>query len=112
MTSRWNSKLRMAWLLVMFDIPVMTTRERAIANGFRINLKKDGYIKIQHSIYARPSGSIEKVTTHVRRLKNFLPEEGEVRLMQITDTQWTKIKVFRRSKAADMEKRPEQLLFF
>ena len=38
------SKFRMAWILVMFDLPVGTKEQRRDAAGFRKDLLADGYI--------------------------------------------------------------------
>ena len=40
-------------LLVLFDLPTKTKKERFIANKFRRLLIKDGYHMLQLSIYSR-----------------------------------------------------------
>ena len=42
------------YILVMFDLPVVTNEERKVATQFRNFLLKDGYIMLQFSIYIRP----------------------------------------------------------
>ena len=72
----------------MFDLPVLTDDERKMASRFRNDLKDNGYLMIQFSIYARPCVSYEEMETHIARVKSFTPEAGNVRLMFITDQQW------------------------
>ena len=72
----------------MFDLPVLTDEERKLASRFRNDLKDNGYLMIQFSIYARPCVSYEEMDTHIARVKSFTPEAGNVRLMFITDQQW------------------------
>jgi CRISPR-associated protein Cas2 len=79
----------MGWILAMFDLPVLTDEERKTASRFRNELKDNGYLMIQFSVYARPCVSYEEMETHIARVKSFTPEAGNVRLMFITDQQWT-----------------------
>ena len=83
-----KSAYRMGWTLVMFDLPVLTDKERKVATRFRKDLLDSGYLMIQWSIYARPCVSYEQMDTHIARVKAMTPEAGNVRLMFITDQQW------------------------
>ncbi len=80
----------MGWVLVMFDLPVLTDEERKTASRFRRDLQENGYLMIQFSIYARPCVSYEQMDTHIARVKSVTPAAGNVRLMFITDEQWGK----------------------
>jgi CRISPR-associated protein Cas2 len=106
------SKFRMAWVMVLFDLPVTEPEERKAAANFRKDLVADGYIMVQFSVYARPCGSADRVETHVRRLKSKIPAHGEVRGLIITDAQWGRMLVVRSQKRAESEKMPEQMMFF
>jgi CRISPR-associated protein Cas2 len=106
------SKYRMAWVMVLFDLPVGTPAERKAATNFRKDLVQDGYIMVQFSVYARPCGSADRVDTHVRRLKSKIPASGEVRGLIISDAQWGRMFVVRSQKPVDSEKMPEQMMFF
>ena len=44
----------MGWLMAMFDLPVMTDKERKMASRFRNDLIDHGFLMIQFSVYARP----------------------------------------------------------
>ena len=106
------SKYRMAWVLVLFDLPVGTPEERRDAANFRKDLIKDGYMMVQFSVYARPCGSADRVDTQVRRLRPRIPKSGEVRGLIISDAQWGRMIVVRSQKKEDPEAMPEQMLFF
>lgn len=101
----------MAWVLVLFDLPVGTPEERKAANNFRKDLIKDGYFMVQFSVYARPCGTADRVDTHVRRLKAKIPADGEVRGLLISDAQWGRMIIVRSQKAASAENMPEQMMF-
>jgi CRISPR-associated protein Cas2 len=85
-----QSPFRMGWILVMFDLPVLTDRERKDATRFRNNLLDDGYLMIQFSVYARPCVSYEHLEKHLAKVQVFVPEAGNVRIMFMTDEQWKK----------------------
>ena len=106
------SKYRMAWVMVLFDLPVGTPDERRDAANFRKDLVKDGYIMVQFSVYARPCGSADRVDTQVRRLKSKIPAHGEVRGMIISDAQWGRMIVMRSQQRREAEKMPDQMMFF
>lgn len=80
----------MGWVLVMFDLPVLMDTERKAATRFRKELLDDGYLMIQFSIYARPCVTYEQMDKHIARVKEFVPEAGNVRIMFMTDEQWRK----------------------
>jgi CRISPR-associated protein Cas2 len=78
----------MGWLIVAFDLPVVEVEARKRATKFRNFLLDDGYLMIQFSVYARSMVSHARMETHVRRLKQNIPEEGNVRAIFVTQAQW------------------------
>jgi len=78
----------MGWLLVGFDLPVLTPEQRKRATDFRQFLLKDGFLMIQYSLYARPCVSFARQETHIARLRANVPEEGHIRALFVTRTQW------------------------
>jgi CRISPR-associated protein Cas2 len=85
-----QSPFRMGWILAMFDLPVMLPEERRAATQFRKDLLDSGYLMIQFSVYARPCVTFEQMEGHIAKIKPFIPEAGNVRLMFMTDEQWKK----------------------
>ena len=77
------------WLIVMFDLPVLTKKERKDAVLFRKNLEKDGFTMHQFSVYIRYCGSLESAQVHIKRVKSFIPEKGHVSVLSITDKQYS-----------------------
>jgi CRISPR-associated protein Cas2 len=113
-TSRnsYACKYRMAWVLVFFDLPVLTPEQRREAAGFRKDLIKEGFMMVQYSVYARPCQSADRVDSQLRRIKALLPAQGEVRALTLTDAQWGRMAVFHSGKKKAAEDMPEQLLLF
>ena len=89
-----NINYKMGWLLVFFDLPTKTAEERRSYVNFRKALIEDGYQMIQYSVYARPCVTHDRILTHTRRLKTFLPPCGAVRCMFVTNIQWMKTFIF------------------
>jgi CRISPR-associated protein Cas2 len=101
----------MAWTMVFFDLPVGTKQERKAATDFRKELIREGYMMLQFSVYARPCGSVDRVDTTVRRLRNRIPAKGEVRALVLSDAQWGRMIVVRSQRPAKPENMPEQMVF-
>lgn len=76
--------------MAMFDLPVMTDKERKTATRFRNDLLDHGFLMIQFSVYARPCVNFEQLQKHIGTIKALVPEAGNVRLLFITDEQWEK----------------------
>ena len=53
------------WILVFFDLPTETKKERKAATLFRSNLIKDGFTMFQFSIYIRHCASRENMEVHI-----------------------------------------------
>ena len=82
---------RIMWLFVMFDLPVLTKKERKEATLFRKNLEKDGFVMHQFSVYMRFCGSFESAQVHIKRIRSFTPDTGHVSVLTITDKQYSNI---------------------
>ncbi|HVU84833.1 MAG TPA: CRISPR-associated endonuclease Cas2 [Puia sp.] len=79
---------RNMWLFVFFDLPVVTKKERKAASLFRKNIMKDGFIMMQFSVYSRHCASDESAQVHIKRIKEKIPEKGQVSILKITDKQY------------------------
>lgn len=97
----------MGWLVVAFDLPVGTKKQRKIAHDFREWLKDDGYQMVQWSVYARACVSFARQETHIARLKLTIPPEGSVRAIFVTRAQWERSFIIHGSPATQQE--PEDL---
>jgi len=100
------------WVIVLFDLPTDTKIARKDYSNFRKHLLDDGFTMMQYSVYMRHCASEENAQVHMKRIKGILPPDGEVRMVKITDKQFSKIEVFYGKKRQPTEKAPEQLMFF
>ena len=80
-------------MLVFYDLPVTSASQRREAARFRNFLLNDGYHMLQFSVYARVCNGIDAVEKHRLRLRSNLPDNGAVRLLVITEKQYSAIEV-------------------
>ena len=100
------------WIIVFFDLPTETKKERKIYARFRKDIMKDGFSMFQFSIYLRHCSSRENADVHIKRVKNIIPEKGHIGIMCITDKQFGMMEVFYGGKEADLPQVSQQLELF
>ncbi len=107
------NEYRIMWILVFFDLPTETKSEKKAYAKFRKDLLQDGFSMFQFSIYLRHCASKENRDVHVRRVKSFLPKNGHVGILSITDKQFGDIEIFKGTEP-DVGKfeEPQQLELF
>ncbi len=96
----------------MFDLPVITDKERKIATSFRKFLLDDGYIMMQFSVYSRICKNNDDLQKHINRLKIHSPKNGNIRMLQITEKQYSNIIMFAGSKEVEEDISIDSLLVF
>ena len=52
------------------------------------------FTMFQFSIYVRHCASYENAEVHIKRVKSFLPEFGQIGILCITDKQFSQIELF------------------
>lgn len=106
------SKYRVMWILVLFDLPTETKKERKSYAEFRKSLIQDGFTMFQFSIYVRHCASAENANVHINRVKKFLPEYGHVGIICLTDKQFGEIELFYGKKPKEVIAGGQQLELF
>ena len=80
-------------LMVFFDLPTTSKAHKRAYTQFRRFLIKDGYDMLQWSVYARIVNGTDDAKTHLKRLVSNLPKEGSVRCLQVSEKQFTAMKI-------------------
>lgn len=106
------SEYRVMWVMIFFDLPTNTVKEKRAYTVFRKDLIKDGFTMFQFSIYVRHCASRENADVHVKRVKSFMPCSGNVCIMVITDKQFGEIEVFCGTKLLPSNAPGQQLELF
>ena len=103
---------RCMWILTMFDLPTDTKQARRDYTLFRKQLLKDGFSQMQYSVYVRHCPSRENAEVHIGRIKAYLPPDGEVRIITITDKQFERMWIFLGKMRKQPESAPRQIELF
>lgn len=80
-------------LLLFFDLPMNTAKERKSYTTFRKMLIKKGYMMIQYSVYVKLFNNQDAVQDHIVQLRKNLPQKGEIRIMMVTEKQYSNIEI-------------------
>lgn len=80
-------------LVLFFDLPMTTKKEVRIYNQFRKYLIKNGYLMMQFSVYCKLFPNRDAAINHVTILKRNVPTEGHIRIMVVTEKQYSRIEI-------------------
>lgn len=78
-------------IMVLFDLPVLTERQRRDYREFRKYLIKSGFFMLQESVYCKlvqNSGVADVIQESIRKNK---PAEGLVQILRVTEKQYSKM---------------------
>ena len=100
------------WLFAMFDLPVKTRTQRREYTRFRKSLLREGFSQLQYSVYARYCVSLEASVAYSDRIRDFLPPQGQVRMLAVTERQFGKQRIYWGPKEKPPEPAPLQLMMF
>lgn len=78
-------------VLVFFDLPVLTEKNRKDYRDFRKFLLKSGFIMMQESVYCKLVQNSVAADTIVENVKKHKPGSGLVQLLKITEKQYAKM---------------------
>lgn len=109
--NRFNA-YRIMWVLVFFDLPTETKRDRTEATKFRKKLIDDGFSMFQFSIYLRHCPSKENAEVHIKRTKRNLPKHGKIGILSVTDKQFGQMEIFFGKKETSLPPPTQQLQLF
>src|SRR5580700_9730529 len=104
MNSERLNAYRIMWIMVLYDLPTETKKQRKVAARFRKDIMRDGFTMFQFSSYIRHCPSRENMEVHINKVEKILPEEGKVCIMHITDKQFGMMKLIYGKKEQEMPK--------
>ncbi len=100
------------WILVFFDLPVLTRTQRRSATQFREMLMGIGFSRVQFSVYARWCVTDKTTESVLRRVKRGMPDDGMVRILKLTDDRWARSMCLVGKNEVKPEDKPPQLVLF
>lgn len=78
-------------ILVMFDLPVVTSAERKEYAKFRKYLIKSGFLMMQESVYCKLSPNSTLADAAIENVRKNKPEKGLVQVLKVTEKQYAKM---------------------
>lgn len=106
------SGYRLMWLMVMFDLPVLTKAERKAATGFRNFLLDEGFEMTQFSVYMRHVVGKEQAEAVTKRVEKSAPRTGKIRVIFLTDKQYENTRILDGRAKRTSPKNPDQYMLF
>lgn len=82
-------RIRYMRLMVFFDLPVDTAKQRKVYRLFRKWLLKDGYLMLQESVYAKLVVNDGAAGSAIMRLRKNRPPAGLVQVLKVTESQFS-----------------------
>lgn len=78
-------------IIVMYDVPNNNSEENKEYTKFRKLLIKNGYSMMQFSVYIKCLNVKTKFKSEVKKISKFVPSQGNIRIMTITEKQFQDI---------------------
>ena len=105
--------LKYMWMMIMFDLPTETSKERKSATKFRNFLLDTGFSMSQYSVYTRFTGTRENSKKYIKMVKDNNPETGDVNILFFTDYQFSEIiHLYKNAKPDKLANKPSQFELF
>jgi CRISPR-associated protein Cas2 len=78
-------------VMIFFDLPTLTAKNRRDYNRFRKYLIKNGFLMMQESVYCKLALNATASTAIMKNVRKNKPPDGLVQMMNITEKQFAKI---------------------
>ena len=79
-------------VMVMFDLPTETKKQRGDSTRFRNALIKSGFYMMQYSIYIKLCNGWDAAKSAEAFVENIAPSSGSIRTMVVTEKQYASMK--------------------
>ena len=97
-------------VVVFFDLPVLTAKERRDYQQFRKFLLKSGFLMMQESVYAKLVQNTGIADAVVENLRKNRPSGGLVQVLRVTEKQYAKMDFIVGTKKSEVLDTDERLV--
>ncbi|MBP0984709.1 MAG: CRISPR-associated endonuclease Cas2 [Oscillospiraceae bacterium] len=97
-------------ILVMFDLPELTSADRREYRKFRGYLLKNGFLMLQESVYCRMALNKTVSDQIIAKLKKQKPSKGLVMVLTITEKQFQNMEIITGDFVTDVIDTDERLI--
>ena len=113
---KYISPRKIMVLLVLFDLPTKTKKQKKAYVMFRRNLLNSGFDMLQYSVYYRYCIGEYATKKYIEKVKDYAPTKsaGSIRILTFTSKQFDDMQILYSSDKEKQEKKvkSEQLLLF
>lgn len=85
--------MRFMRIMVFFDLPVTTKKDRRAYTVFRRELIRLGFTMMQFSVYSRTVKNQDDAAKFEGLVEKIVPSRGAVRMMAVTEKQYASIRI-------------------
>ena len=78
-------------VIVFFDLPVTTEKDRKEYRDFRKYLIKSGFMMMQESVYVKLAQNSSAGQAVIENIKKHKPDTGLVQILKVTEKQYSMI---------------------
>ena len=97
-------------VMIFFDLPTETAKDRKIYNKFRKFLINEGFIMLQESVYAKVALNNSIVNSIKDKINKNRPPKGIVQLLVITEKQFSSIEYIVGNKTSNVVDNTERFV--
>ena len=97
-------------ILIFFDLPVESAKNRHEYSVFHKFLIKNGFIMMQKSVYSRLVVNNVVSAAVKDKIKKNLPKEGVIELLEVTENQFSRIEYLIGEKQSLVEESMDRLI--
>ncbi len=97
-------------VIVFFDLPVLTEKNRKDYRDFRKFLIKSGFLMMQESVYCKLVQNSTAADAIVENVKKNKPNAGLVQLLKVTEKQYSKMEFIVGSNTTNVLDSDERLI--
>ena len=98
-------------LILFFDLPVETAEQRRAYTRFHKSLIYNGFDMLQYSVYVRYCSNITAAEKYENKMLALKPEEGDVRILRVTENQYQNMYIMLGKKTKRQELENTDLIF-
>lgn len=97
-------------ILVMYDLPAVTAKEKKIHHSFQKFLVQSGFLMMQESIYCKLAQNQQAADAIIKQIKKQVPQTGLVQVLTITEKQFAKIEYLVGEKTSEVIDTDERVI--
>ena len=98
------------WLLVFYDLPVASHRDRKEYARFHKSIRKRGYEMMQFSVYRKFVGTPDRSERELEKIIDLCPKKGHLSVLAVTEKQMGRMTTIWNGDEQKENTRPVQLI--